>query len=127
MTRRHDSSPFAARGRPPAGTRGQASVELIGLLPLVAVIALAAVTILASHAAHEEAGEAAEAGALAVLQGGLEPRAAAEEALSTAARKRATIKVADGRVHVRVRPRVVLPIPGLADRLAGEARAEARP
>jgi hypothetical protein len=111
----------------PSPPRGQASVELVALLPLVAVVTLALVTVLASHVAHEQAGEAAEAGALAVLQGGAEPKEAAEQALSEAARKRATIKVADGRVHVRVRPRVVLPVPGLADRLAGEARAEARP
>jgi hypothetical protein len=126
MTCRHDTLGDHAPVSPP-GTLGQASVELVGLLPLVAVIALAAVTILASHAAHEEAGEAAEAGGLAVLQGGVEPRVAAEEALSKAARKRATIEVADGRVRVRVRPRLVLPIPGLAERLAGDARAEARP
>ena len=111
----------------PSSPRGQASVELVGLLPLVAVIALAVVTVLASHVAEEQAGEAAEAGALAVLQGGVEPKEAAEQSLSEEARKRATITVADGRVHVRVRPRIVLPIPGLAERLAGEARAAARP
>ena len=114
--------------RPPlvvTGVRGQASVELIALLPLVAVIALAALTILASHVADEQAGEAAEAGALAVLQGGADPKEAAEQALSTAARKRATITVAGRRVHVRVRARLALPIPGLAERLAGEARADA--
>jgi hypothetical protein len=91
------------------------------------VITLAAVTVLASHVAHEQAGEAAEAGALAVLQGGEEPKAAAERTLSKEARTRATIRIAGGRVHVRVRPRIVLPIPGLAERLAGDARAEATP
>jgi len=107
------------------GSRGQASIEVLGLLPLVAVIALAAFTMIASHTAGEQAGEAAEAGALAVLQGGVDPREAAEEALPKATRKRSTITVSGRRVHVRVRPR--LPIPGLADRLAGEARADAGP
>ena len=110
-----------------ADPRGQASVELVALLPLVAAIALAVLTILASHVAEEEAGEAAEAGALALLQGGVAPKEAAEKALSEATRKRATITITGRRVHVRVRPRVVPPIPGLADRLAGEARADAGP
>jgi hypothetical protein len=119
--------PRSSPARVPSSPRGQASVELVALLPLIAVIALAVVTVLASHVAEEQAGEAAEAGALAVLQGGMEPKEAAEQSLSEAARKRATITVTDGRVHVRVRPRIVLPIPGLAERLAGEARAAARP
>jgi hypothetical protein len=118
--------PLSARPRL-ADPRGQASVELVALLPLVAAIALAVLTILASHVAEEEAGEAAEAGALALLQGGMEPKEAAEKALSEAARKRATITIKGRRVRVRVRPRVVPPIPGLADRLAGEARADAGP
>ncbi len=119
--------PAARRARLGGGSAGQASVELIGVLPLIAVIALAALTIMASHVADEQAGEAAEAAALALLQGGLEPKQAAEQALSTAARRRATITVSGRRVHVRVRARVALPIPGLADRLAGEARADAGP
>ena len=93
----------------------------------MATIALAVLTILASHVADEEAGEAAEAGALALLQGGVEPKEAAERALSDGARERATITISGRRVHVRVRPLVVLPIPGLANRLAGEARADAGP
>ena len=109
------------------GTRGQASIEVLGLLPLVGVIALVAMTVIASHTAGEQAGEAAEAGALVFLQGGEDPRAAAAGALSEETRKRATITVSGRRVHVRVRPRLALPIPGLADRLAGEAHADAGP
>jgi hypothetical protein len=106
--------------------RGQASIELLGLLPLVAVIALVAMTVLASHAAGEQAGEAAEAGALALLQGGGEsPHDAAEHALDEPTRKRARITISGRTVHVRVRPRLALPIPGLADELAGEAHADA--
>ena len=107
------------------GERGQASVEIIGLLPLVATIALVAFTVIAAYSASEQAGEAAEAGALAILQGGLDPRTAARDALPKAARSRATITVKGSRVHVRVVPRTALPIPGLAKRLAGEARADA--
>lgn len=107
--------------------RGQASIELLGMLPLVALVALAVFTVLASHTAGEQAGEAAEAGALALLQGGGDARVAALGALPAAARSRATVTVAGGHVRVQVRPRSALPIPGLADRLVAEARAVARP
>ena len=110
------------------GARGQASIELLGLLPLVGVIALVAMTVIASHTAGEQAGEAAEAGALVLLQGGADdPRTAAEQALDESARKRATITVSGRSVRVRVRPRLAVPIPGLADQLAGEAHADAGP
>lgn len=121
------SRPYIGDLQLPAGVRGQASIEVLGLLPLVAVIALAAFTMIASHTAGEQAGEAAEAGALVLLQGGGDPRSAAEEALSEASRRRATITVSGRRVHVRVRPRLALSIPGLAERLAGEAHADAGP
>jgi hypothetical protein len=110
-----------------SGTRGQASVEVVAFLPLVLLIALAAFTTVAAYAAEEQAGEAAEAAALALLQGGADPRTAAREALPPAARGRAAITIAGSRVHVRVRPRIALPVPGLANRLAGEARADAGP
>jgi hypothetical protein len=109
-----------------SGARGQASVELLGLLPLVGLIALVAMTFAASHAAGEQAGEAAEAGALALLQGGGDdPAGAARAALDPGVRKRATITVAGGTVRVRVRPAVA--IPGLADRLAATAEVHAAP
>jgi hypothetical protein len=103
---------------------GQATVELVALLPLVLLAGLAGAVVLSSHAAGEQAGQAAHAGAIALLQGG-DPRAAAREALPRAARGRATISVSDHRVTVRVRPRV--PIPGLASGLTGEATAAAAP
>jgi hypothetical protein len=109
------------------GERGQASIEVIGFLPLVVLIALIAFTAVAAHSADEQAGEAAEAGALVLLQGGGNAREAATEALPKSARERATISVAEGRVRVRVRPGVPLPIPGLAERLAGDAQADAGP
>ena len=105
------------------GTRGQASIEVLGFLPLVGLIALVAFTFVASHTAGEQAGEAAEAGALVLLQGGSDPRSAATAALPEQVRKRATIKVDGTRIHVRVVPR--LPLPGLAEHLAAEAHADA--
>jgi hypothetical protein len=110
-----------------ASTHGQASVEVVAFLPLVMLIALAAFTAISAYTAHEQAGEAAEAAALALLQGGSDPRTAARDALPKAARPRATITIDGRRVHVRVRPRLPLPVPGLADRLAGNVRANAGP
>lgn len=108
------------------GSRGQASIEVLGLLPLVAVIALVALTVTAAHTAGEQAGEAAEAGALVLLQGGATgPQEAAERALGKSAAGRATITVSGRSVRVRVRPQLALPVPGLADRLAGEAHTTA--
>ena len=48
---------------------GQASVELVALLPLAALIALAIGQLLAAGSARELAGNAAEAGAAALLAG----------------------------------------------------------
>lgn len=107
------------------GECGQASVELVGLLPLVALLGLIGFTSVAAYSAHEQAGEAAGAGALAVLQGGIDPHDAARDALPKHVRSRATITVTGGRVHVRVVPNA--PIPGLGERLAGEATANAGP
>jgi hypothetical protein len=116
---------FVARGGPRGrGAAGQASVELVAFLPLALVVALAIFSVVAAQAADEQAGEAAEAGALALLQGD-DPRAAATAALSKASRRRATVGLAGRQVHVHVRPRLPLPIPGLAERLAGDAHANA--
>jgi hypothetical protein len=105
---------------------GQASVEVVAFIPLVLAVALALLSVGASHTAAEEAGQAAEAGALALLQG-RDARAAANASLPAAARRRAEIAVRGTRVHVRVRPRLPLPIPGLADRLAADDHADAGP
>jgi hypothetical protein len=103
---------------------GQATVELVGLLPLLVAVALMAAALLAGHAAAEHAGQAAQAGAMALIQG-TDPRAAAREALPSAVRSRATIEVDGRRVTVRVRPR--LPIPPLAATLTAEKTADAGP
>jgi Flp pilus assembly protein TadG len=105
---------------------GQASVELVALLPLVLVVALAIFSVVAAHSADEQAGAAAEAAALALLQGG-DPHDAALAALPGAVRRRATVTLSGRRVHVEVRPRLPLPLPGLPALLAGEADTDAGP
>ncbi len=116
---------FQAHSRRLACARGQATIELLGLLPLVVLIGLVGFSFVASSTAHEQAGEAAEAGALALLQGGPDARTAAREALPEHLRSRSTVTVTGRHVHVRVRPR--MPIAALSNRLAGEAHADAGP
>ncbi len=104
------------------GEEGQATVELIALLPLLLIAAFAGAVVLAAHAAGEQAGQAAEAGAIALLQGG-DPRAAARHALPEHVRAR--IAVNGRRVTVSVRPD--LPLGSLERRLTAGATAEAGP
>jgi hypothetical protein len=106
-----------------SGDDGQATVELVALLPLLLVIALTAAALLAAHTAGEQAGHAAEAAALAVLQGA-DPRAAARRALPRDTRGRAEINVHGHRVTVHVRPG--LPLHALEAPLTGAATAHAR-
>jgi hypothetical protein len=105
---------------------GQASVELVALLPLALVVGLAIFSVIAAQASDEQAGEAAEAAALALLQGD-DARAAATAALPHGARRRAIVTIDGRHVHVHVRPRLPLPIPGLGEQLAGDARTDAGP
>jgi hypothetical protein len=103
---------------------GQATVELVALLPLLVAAGLACAQLLAAGAASELAGHAAEAAAVAVLQGE-NPTAAARDAVPGWSRDRMTVRVR-GR-HVRVRLRPPSPIPALADRLAARGEADAGP
>jgi Flp pilus assembly protein TadG len=102
--------------------RGQATVELVALLPLLLIAALAGAAVLAAHTAGEQAGQAAEAGAVALLQGG-DPRAAARHALPPHAH--AEIAVHGRRVTVSIRPD--LPLAALERRLTARATADAGP
>jgi hypothetical protein len=104
--------------------RGQATVELVGVVPVAVLIAFAVGQLLAAGAARELAGNAAEAGAAAILQGG-DPKAEARDALPGWSDDRAEIRV-DGRV-VRVRLRPLAVIPGVADRLVATVVADAGP
>lgn len=112
--------------RPPSlrSSSGQATVELVALLPLLLAAGLAAATLVAGHSAGEQAGMAAQAGAMALLQGG-NPREAAERALPAGAREGARIEIDGRRVTVRVRPR--LPVSAVATALTAEVTADAGP
>ena len=101
---------------------GQATVELVALLPLVLAVALTAATVLAGQAASEQAGQAAEAGAIALIQGN-DARAAARSAIPDSTRGRTDIEVDGSRVTVTLRAR--LPLGFLATVLEATSTADA--
>jgi hypothetical protein len=107
-----------------AGESGQASIELVTVLPVAVLVALAVAQLLAAGAARELAGNAATAGAAALVQGA-DARAAARDALAGWPPSRVDLRVEGRRVRVRLRPRRVLP--GLAERLTATAVADAGP
>jgi Flp pilus assembly protein TadG len=102
------------------GERGQATVELVAILPLILIVGLVAAAFVAAQSAGETAGAAAQAGAMAVLQGG-DARTAARAALPRGSH--ATIAVHGRRVAVRVRPH--LPFRILEGPLTAAATADA--
>jgi hypothetical protein len=99
---------------------GQASVELVAILPLATLVALAAGQALAAGLAEEMAGHASHAGAVAMLQG-RDPVRAARAALPGWSRTRLAVDVDGRRVSVRVRPVALLP--GLAGRVSAKSVA----
>jgi hypothetical protein len=107
-----------------AGDRGQASVELVAILPLVVVVALAVAQLLAAGAAIELAGHAAEAGAVAVLEGG-DATAAARRSVPGWSARHMRVRVSGRRVEVRLRP--VALVPGVGSLLEADGRADAGP
>jgi pilus assembly protein CpaE len=102
---------------------GQASVELLGVLPLLVALGLAALQLLSVGYASILAGNAAEAGALALAggSGATDARAGVREALPGWSRARTRVTVASGRVTVRLRPPSLLE--AVADRLEVTADA----
>ena len=100
--------------------RGQATLELIGLVPVLLAVALAGAQLLAVGYSSVLAGNAAEAGALA-LAGGGDPRAGARAALPGWSRARARVSVSGGEVRVQLHPPTLLG--SLADRLEVSASA----
>ena len=96
------------------GERGQATLELLGLLPLLLAVALAGAQLLAVGYSSILAGNAAEAGALA-LAGGGDPGRGARAALPGWSRAHARVSVSGGEVRVRLRPPTLLR--SLAERL----------
>ncbi len=85
------------------GQSGQASVEVVALVPLAAFAALAVSALLAAGQARELAGHAATAGAMALLQGA-DPERAARQAAPGWPRGRMDVRVRGRRVRVRIRP-----------------------
>ncbi len=102
------------------GERGQATLELLGLLPVLRAVALAGAQLLAVGYSSVLAGNAAEAGALA-LAGGGDPRADARAALPGWSRAHARVSVSGGEVRVRLRPPTLLR--AMAERLEVSATA----
>jgi len=102
--------------------RGQATVELVAMLPLLFVVAFAAAQLLMAGAAAEYAGHAAEAGAVALLEG-RDAAAAARSAVPGWSRGAMHVSVERQTVRVAVRPRPL--VPPLARLLTAHAHAEA--
>lgn len=103
---------------------GQATVEMLALLPVVALVALVLLQALAAGAARELAGHAAEAGAVALAEGA-DPRAAARDAVPGWSRSGLRVSVRAGAVEVRMRPPGLLP--GVAGLLTASAVARTAP
>jgi hypothetical protein len=112
------------RSRTGAGERGQATVEVVALLPLVVTAALAVMALLAAGQARELAGHAAAAGAMAILQGA-DPQEAARAAAPSWPRERMEVRVSGRRVRVLLRPRAPFGLGGSL--LDASATADAGP
>jgi hypothetical protein len=104
-------------------TRGQSTVELVGLLPLLVAVVFAAAQLLAAGVASELADHAAQAGAMAMLQDGGVPRDAVRHALPGWARDRADVEIRGRRVFVTLRP--PSPLGPVAKALTAHAVADA--
>lgn len=86
-----------------AGERGQASIELVALIPVLVVVASAVAALLAGHAAREAADQAAVAAAVAQLQGGDAAKAARD---ASPGWTRTRVKIKGGRASVTIVPRI---------------------
>ena len=106
------------------GARGQATVELVGLLPVALAVGFAVFCILAAGRARELAAHAAGAGAVALLQDG-DPSAAARRAVGRRAAKSVRVSVRGRVVTVEVRPH--LPVSALESALSATRSADAGP
>jgi hypothetical protein len=107
-----------------ADDRGQATLELVALLPLLFAVAVGLFTLLAAAKAREDAAQAAEAGAVALLHDG-DPRAAACAALGRPEHCRAGVRIHGRQITVTLRPRG--PIHRLDRELQASKTADAGP
>ena len=103
-----------------SGSRGQASVELLGALPVVLVAGLVLAQLLAIGYAASLAGDAAEEAALA-LASGRDARTAARAALPGWSRAGMRVESERGRVSVRLQ--APSPLRAVARRISLEASA----
>jgi hypothetical protein len=87
--------------------RGQASVELLGVLPALLLVALAAWQLVLAGEASWLAGNAARVGARAEAVGA-DPKAAVRSALPAHLRRGLRVSRRDGAVTVRVRLPIVM-------------------
>lgn len=101
-------------------TDGQATVELVALVPLLVVVGFAVTTVLAAGRASSAADVAAEAAAIAMIRGA-DGAEAARRTLAGHPRGSTAIRIRGGRVRVTVRPR----LPLLAGALTATAEADA--
>ena len=106
------------------GENGQATVELVAMIPFVVLLALVAMHALAARGAADMAEHGALAGARA-LGRDADPRAAVREALPDWAEERVGVAVDGRRVTVRLRPRAL--VRAIGERLGATARADAGP
>jgi hypothetical protein len=104
--------------------RGQATVEVVALLPLLVAVIAAVFCLLSAGRAADAAGSAAQAGAIALLQDG-DADEAARRALAGWPRGATDVRVTGRRVAVTVRPALL--IRRLSSALAGRAAADAGP
>jgi hypothetical protein len=104
------------------GCRGQATVEVVAMVPLVVAGAVGVAQVLAAGAAAALADHAAEAGAVALVQG-RDPRAAVRAAVPAWSRPGLEVEVSGSRVRVRLRPPALVPGAGAALAAVSEARA----
>lgn len=103
-------------------SRGQASVELVGVLPLAVALALCAGQALAAGVAREAASQAAQAGAMALVQD-KDVVAGARRAAPGWARGRMVVRQRGSTVSVVLQPREF--VPGAAGLLRARATADA--
>lgn len=106
-----------------SGDSGQASVEVVALMPLLLSVVVAAGQLLAAGVAREMAAHSATAGAAALIQGRAAGKAA-RDALPGWADRRASVTVTGRKVTVRLRPQG---IPGVAASLEAREIADAGP
>ena len=115
LSLRKRSSPVAPQG-------GQASVELVAMVPVAVAVLLTALQLLAPGATRELAGHAAGAGAIALLER-TDPGEAARDAVPGWSSSRMHVAVHGPAVTVRMRPPTL--VPGLDELLESTVRADA--